>query len=221
MKMPELLKKIMRRGISAAKDILMQELGENEDKAAEPSNRRAHAAQDVGYIASETPSKRKAAVGKDVPTVNDYMTKEDDRQFVTDVINFTSKSQEGKVASPLMVLDAFKTITDMAGEVMKFTELQETKHREIEARKEENILKIKETSRMIELYLRQTHDERMKIFQGYFEVIDKALASDDTQTLALTLNAMNDLAKSSPFRNLANLGTVRTILADPNAELDI
>lgn len=44
---------------------------------------------------------------------------------------------------------------------------------------------------------------------------------DDTQTLALTLNAMNDLAKSSPFKDLANLGTVQTILADPDAELDI
>lgn len=220
MKMPELLKKIMRGGISAAKDILMQDPGGSEEKAAE-SSRRAHAAQDVGYIASETLSKRKTAVGKGVPTAREYMTKEDDRQFVADVMSFTGKSQESKVASPLMVLDAFKTITNMAGEVMKFEELQETKRREIEARKEENILKIKETSRMIELYLRQTHDERMKIFQGYFEVIDKALASDDTQTLALTLNAMNDLAKSSPFRNLANLGTVRTILADPNAELDI
>lgn len=120
-----------------------------------------------------------------------------------------------------MVLDAFKTITNMAGEVMKFEELQETKRREIEAWKEENILKIKETSRIIELYLRQTHDERMKIFQGYFEVIDRALSSGDTQTLALTLNAMNDLAKSSPFKDLANLGTVQTILADPDAELDI
>ncbi|AFY32393.1 hypothetical protein [Calothrix sp. PCC 7507] len=67
-------------------------------------------------------------------------------------------------------------------------------------------------------YLDQSFDERAKNFRALFAVVDSAIASGNNEQLALTLNSITEIAKSSPFKELANLATVRAALDDPNHE---
>lgn len=53
-----------------------------------------------------------------------------------------------------------------------------------------------------------------------FEVVDKALATGDNAMLSMGLNAINELAASSPFKELANINSVQQMLTD-DSEIDI
>jgi hypothetical protein len=66
--------------------------------------------------------------------------------------------------------------------------------------------------------LNDTYDERKESFKKYFEVVDDAIKKDNAQQLALGLNSINELAKSSPFKNLENLNQVGRALQDENHE---
>ncbi|PZO13706.1 MAG: hypothetical protein DCF25_15760 [Leptolyngbya foveolarum] len=67
-------------------------------------------------------------------------------------------------------------------------------------------------------FLDASFDERERNFVRLFNVIDKAMVSGDAQQVALILNQITDLAKSSPFKELQNLSKVQTALADPEHE---
>ena len=67
-------------------------------------------------------------------------------------------------------------------------------------------------------YLDRSFDERAENFRALFAVVDKAIASGNNDQLALTLNSIIEIAKSSPFKDLANLASVRSALDDPDHE---
>ena len=69
-------------------------------------------------------------------------------------------------------------------------------------------------------YLEKSFDERSSIFLKQFEVVDKALATGDNAMLSMGLNAINELAASSPFKELANINSVQQMLTD-DSEIDI
>jgi hypothetical protein len=51
-----------------------------------------------------------------------------------------------------------------------------------------------------------------------FGVVDQAIAVGNNEQLALALNSITEIAKSSPFKDLANLASVRAALDDPDHE---
>lgn len=65
-------------------------------------------------------------------------------------------------------------------------------------------------------YLDRAFDERAKNFNFLFQTIDSAIDSGDNSQLALALNTMVELAKSSPFKDIADLSTFRAALDDPD-----
>jgi hypothetical protein len=67
-------------------------------------------------------------------------------------------------------------------------------------------------------YLDRSFDERKENFQNLFSVVDQSIQSGNTEQLGLALAAITELAKSSPFKDLANLNTVQANLQDPNHE---
>ncbi|MBW4602487.1 MAG: hypothetical protein KME29_23705 [Calothrix sp. FI2-JRJ7] len=67
-------------------------------------------------------------------------------------------------------------------------------------------------------YLDRSFDERAKNFHALFTIVDSAIASGNNEQLAFTLNSITELAKSSPFKDLANLNNVRAALDDPDHE---
>jgi ribonucleotide reductase alpha subunit len=101
---------------------------------------------------------------------------------------------------------------------LKVAEQEKTKRREIEAWEKETITKINAQRELLMAYLDRSFDERAENFRALFAVVDNAIASGNNDQLALTLNSITEIAKSSPFKDLANLASVRSALDDPNHE---
>jgi ribonucleotide reductase alpha subunit len=103
-------------------------------------------------------------------------------------------------------------------EYLKIAEQERTKRREIEAWEKETIAKIDATRDLLMKYLDRSFDERADNFRDLFNVVDRAIAADNNEQLALALHSITEIAKSSPFKELANLASVRAALDDPNHE---
>ncbi|MBD2560009.1 MULTISPECIES: hypothetical protein [Nostoc] len=101
---------------------------------------------------------------------------------------------------------------------LKVAEQEQTKRREIDAWENEIITKINAQRELLMAYLDRSFDERAENFRALFAVVDNAIASGNNDQLALTLNSITEIAKSSPFKDLANLASVRAALDDPDHE---
>lgn len=107
-----------------------------------------------------------------------------------------------------------------ANETMRFCEEQKTIRTEIRANAAVDITKINAMADMVRDYLKRSFDERAGLFDNYFSVLDKALENGDNTLVAQTLQSINSLAASSPFKDLADLNKVSTMLAE-GGEWDI
>jgi predicted esterase YcpF (UPF0227 family) len=97
-------------------------------------------------------------------------------------------------------------------------EEEKTKRRDIEAWEKTTITQINAQRDLLIGYLERSFDERATNFRALFTVVDSAISSGNNEQLALTLNSITELAKSSPFKELSNLNKVRAALDDPNHE---
>lgn len=96
---------------------------------------------------------------------------------------------------------------------------QETTARHsITARKEVRLQEIEVARAVMEQYLTATFDERRSNFQALFARLDRAQEQGDLQGLQLVLGSILDLAKSSPFKDLA---TFKQTLNDPSFVLEL
>jgi ribonucleotide reductase alpha subunit len=97
-------------------------------------------------------------------------------------------------------------------------EQEKTKRRDIDAWEKTTIAEINAQRELLMAYLDRSFDERAENFRALFAVVDSAIASGNNDQLALTLNTITEIAKSSPFKELSNLASVRAALDDPNHE---
>ncbi|SHL74463.1 hypothetical protein SAMN05720470_11425 [Fibrobacter sp. UWOV1] len=123
--------------------------------------------------------------------------------------------------NPEEVLNALCKLQSVANETIKYTEEQETKRAEINAKKEVAIEKIKTIEHSIKDYLDKTFDERRSIFAKEFECVDAALKTGNLELLSVSLNSINSFAAQSPFKALADVAAVQKNLLDTNTEWDI
>ena len=100
-------------------------------------------------------------------------------------------------------------------EYLIIAEQEKTKRRDIEAWEKESITRINAQRDLLITYLERSFDERAENFRALFSVVDNALISGDNEQLALALNSITEIAKSSPFKDLANLNNVRAALNNP------
>ena len=99
-----------------------------------------------------------------------------------------------------------------------FAEEQRTKRRGIEARETTTIAQIEARRDVLVTYLQRSFDERAENFRILFCKVDQAIADGDSNQLGLVLHSITAIAKSSPFKDLADLPSVRTALDDPDHE---
>lgn len=95
-----------------------------------------------------------------------------------------------------------------ANETIRFCEEQKTIRTEIKAQAEVEIGKINAMANLVRDYLVRSFDERAGIFDSYFSVLDHALEEGDNMLVAQTLQSINSLATSSPFKDLADINKV-------------
>ena len=67
-------------------------------------------------------------------------------------------------------------------------------------------------------YLESSFDERANNFRLLFEKVDQAIAQGDNNQLTLFLNSITELAKSSPFKDFADVTSVRDALNNSEHE---
>lgn len=97
-------------------------------------------------------------------------------------------------------------------------EQEQTNRREIEAWEKATIAQIEANRDAVIKYLENSFDERANNFRFLFEKVDMAIADGDNSQLALALHSITEIAKSSPFKELADLNLVRAALDDPDHE---
>lgn len=101
---------------------------------------------------------------------------------------------------------------------LKIAEQEQTKRCEISALEKETIARINAQRELLMTYLERSFDERADNFQALFTIVDGAITSDNNEQLALALNSITEIAKSSPFKELASLTSIRAALDDPDHE---
>lgn len=114
-------------------------------------------------------------------------------------------------------VDPLKAVTEMvaAYRAYQVTREQEvTKRRQIEADEAVALAEIASRRELVMEYLRRSFDERAENFQSLFKRIDEAVGRGDVQALALLANSLVELAKSSPFKDLASVEATRQALKD-------
>ena len=100
----------------------------------------------------------------------------------------------------------------------KVAEQEQTKRRAIEAWEKETIARINAQRDVLIEYLDRSFDERAENFRVLFNLVDRAMTTGNNEQLAVALHSITEIAKSSPFKELANLTSVRAALDDPNHE---
>ncbi|MCL1470243.1 hypothetical protein [Argonema antarcticum] len=95
-------------------------------------------------------------------------------------------------------------------------EQEQTKRRGIEAWEKATIAQVNAQRDALIKYLDRSFDERAENFCFLFEKVDMAIADGNNNQLTLALNSITEIAKSSPFKDLADLSSVREALDDPN-----
>ena len=97
-------------------------------------------------------------------------------------------------------------------EYLRIAEEEKTKRFEIKALEKVTLADIEAKRNFLVNYLERSFDERATNFQSLFQLVDLAISSGDNQQLSLALHAVTELAKSSPFKDIANLSTVQAAL---------
>ena len=148
--------------------------------------------------------------------ISDYRREsEKDEDFIdelTSSINNKMLSVSNGNPGPAQMVEMTKFFIDKSAEVAKFCEEQRTKRAEMRARAQVAIHQIDAVREFLQSYLDKTFDERRMLFAKEFEIVDKCLATGNVQALAVSLNAITDLAKSSPFKALADIKSVRNAI---------
>jgi len=99
---------------------------------------------------------------------------------------------------------------------MKLAQQEKTKRDEIEAWEKTTITEINAQRDQLIAHLNRSFDERAENFRYLFGVVDQAMASGNNDQLTLALHSITEIAKSTPFKELASLASVRTALSDPD-----
>ncbi len=123
-----------------------------------------------------------------------------------------------EIFNPGSAAECFRDVVEAYTEYKIVAEQEHTKRRGIEAWEKATIADIQAKRDALIEYLECSFDERAKNFKFLFEKVDEAIAIGDNNQLALAMTSITEIAKSSPFKDLANLTSVRTALDDPDYE---
>jgi hypothetical protein len=206
----EVLDELKNEGKQMAKKRIGKYLG-NKDSEANENVVAQHSSQ-------KTISKDTKGGGIEI---GEEMTKEEEDKFLDQMESSLMKAGSGGMMNALQAINVVNTLINTAGDVIKFTEVQETKRAEIESKRQQAIARIEAEKRLLMLYLEKTFDERKEIFKQQFRVLDDALRNRDNGELSIVLESINKLAASSPFKDLISIEKTSVALQDKNTVWDL
>lgn len=136
---------------------------------------------------------------------------------VPDITSFSKRRAAVSKAIPVVDLGrVLSQMVDAADQWVKVVQEETTRREEIrswEATERERIAAQRDVlMRGLEL----AHDERRENFRRLFDGLDTAMSDDDAVTAANLLESITELAKTSPFAELANVQFVVNELKQPD-----
>ncbi|MBD2183542.1 hypothetical protein H6S82_06110 [Planktothrix sp. FACHB-1355] len=114
-----------------------------------------------------------------------------------------------------------RAIVEAYTEYKIVAEQEKTNRREIAAWEKATVANIQAQRDALIKYLKLSFDERAKNFSFLFEKVDQAIADGNPNQLALAINSITEIAKSSPFKDIADSSFVQAALDDPDHEWTI
>lgn len=129
-------------------------------------------------------------------------------------------NNEKKEIDPEQVLNTLNNLCDKYVELEKTREEHKTERARIQADKEKALAQIEATKDLLMAHLNRSFDERAMVFKKNFEAIDAAIANNNMEALAITVQSVNALAAQSPFKALVDLAQVKRSLLS-NDEIEI
>lgn len=124
----------------------------------------------------------------------------------------------GAVVDPLQVL---RTMVDATHLWMTEVQNARTQRAEIASWEKVELTRIRTQKDVLLTALDLTFDERRENFRRLFDGLDRALDTADTAQAAALLESITELAKESPFKELANLEIVVGDLKRPDKVWDV
>ena len=131
-----------------------------------------------------------------------------------------NNSIEKKKLDPEQALNTLNNLYNKYVELEKAREEYKTERDRIQADKEKALEQIAAIKDVLMTYLNRSFDERAIMIKQNFEVIDTAIANNNMEALAITVQSVNTLVAQSPFKALVDLAQVRRELLS-NDKLEI
>jgi thioredoxin-like negative regulator of GroEL len=110
----------------------------------------------------------------------------------------------------------FGQLVDAYAEYQRVVQEERTKRREIAAWEKAALTTIEQRRDVMMQFLDRAFNERAENFREFFALADQAIATGDNDQLAAVLTSIVELAKTSPFKDLADLTKVEAALDDPD-----
>lgn len=120
-----------------------------------------------------------------------------------------------KFVPPMNSAVCFKQLVDAYSEYQRVVQEERTKRRDIAAWEKTALAEIEQRRDVMIHFLDKAFNERAENFKDFFTLADQAIASGDNDQLAAILTNIVDLAKTSPFKDLADLPKVEAALDNP------
>ena len=120
-----------------------------------------------------------------------------------------------EIVDGLGLVQCLREVCQAYTEYVIVSEEEKTKRRAIEAWEREAISRIEAQRDVMLRYLELSFDERSKQFDTLFELADKAIGDKDSKALSGILESIQEIANSSPFKDLSSVISVQAALDDP------
>lgn len=132
--------------------------------------------------------------------------------------SFVVAQQVGAILDPSLVL---QTMVETATDWIKEVQHAKVERADIAAWEKVQTHKIRAQHEVLLKALDLTFDERRENFRRMFDGLDRAMDAGDASQAASLLESITDLARTSPFKELANVQIIASELKRPDRVWDV
>ncbi len=143
----------------------------------------------------------------------------DDKVLTGELLGAAAKKALGKGGSAVSGATGLQALTELVGaahDCVVTMAQEKTKQTRLTAYRDTEVAKIKTAESILKKYFDNVFAERRANIDGLFNKLDRALDSGDPQVVNQMVNAIVDIAKSSPLADLGDLTRIRAALDDPD-----
>lgn len=128
------------------------------------------------------------------------------------VLDSVSKLPIGHVNA---AASSFQMLVEAHYQYKTTVQVEKTKRAAISAWRDTKVLELNNQKEILELYLKESFKERAKSIEGFFNALDKGIASGNDHLIDQSLGAILAIAKQSP---LAEAEKLMMAMRDPNTK---